>query len=258
MNLVGVVCCLSVAILTTPSMGRELPIGAIMVAKHIPPDTQYTVVHQSMYPKSCRDVTDRVSGVYSIQPEWPFKEPMLVYCDQDYESGGWTVIQRRIDGTVSFERDSSDYAQGFGNLNGEFWLGLENIFKLVKSAPHELVLVVEDFSGNTSYAKYSSWDLDRVGKEMYRVGDCGSYSGSAGDFFCGHLYSSVFVLRNEGGYWSSPSPPYGWKTGNLNGRYVPQNKGMDEPIKDGLHWGDFTAGSIKATKMMVRPTKPKE
>uniref|UniRef100_A0A182IVE7 Fibrinogen C-terminal domain-containing protein n=1 Tax=Anopheles atroparvus TaxID=41427 RepID=A0A182IVE7_ANOAO len=116
-----------------------------------------------MYPKSCRAVTDRVSGVYSIQPEWPFKEPMLVYCDQDYESGGWTVIQRRIDGTVSFERDSSDYAQGFGNLNGEFWLGLENIYKLVKSAPHELVLVVEDFSGNTSYAKYSSWDLDRVG-----------------------------------------------------------------------------------------------
>uniref|UniRef100_A0A182JE50 Fibrinogen C-terminal domain-containing protein n=1 Tax=Anopheles atroparvus TaxID=41427 RepID=A0A182JE50_ANOAO len=90
-------------------MGRELPIGAIVDIPPIYHNVHYTAGHQRPYPKSCRDVTHRVSGVHRIQPEWPFQEPMLVYCDQEFESGGWTVIQRRIDGTVDFERDYVDY-----------------------------------------------------------------------------------------------------------------------------------------------------
>uniref|UniRef100_A0A182JCM7 Fibrinogen C-terminal domain-containing protein n=1 Tax=Anopheles atroparvus TaxID=41427 RepID=A0A182JCM7_ANOAO len=133
-------------------MGRELPIGAIMDAKHIHHGAHYTSGPQRLHPKSCRDTLKRESGVYWIQPEWPFYEPMLVYCDQDYEYGGWTVIQRRIDGTVNFDRDLRDYIKGFGNIDEEFWLGLENIYQLAKSEPHELLIWLKDFSGNTSYA----------------------------------------------------------------------------------------------------------
>ena len=35
------------------------------------------------------------------------------------------MIQERMDGSVNFKRTQEDYKHGFGNLVGEFWLGLD-------------------------------------------------------------------------------------------------------------------------------------
>ena len=49
-------------------------------------------------------------------------EPFKAVCVFDSQSG-WTVIQRRLDGSVDFYRNWTEYANGFGSLSGEYWIG---------------------------------------------------------------------------------------------------------------------------------------
>ena len=69
------------------------------------------------------------SGVYTITNFCGVKcSNTRVYCDTSSGGGGWTVIQRRKDGSVEFEkRDWVEYEDGFGYLHGEFWIGLRSM-----------------------------------------------------------------------------------------------------------------------------------
>lgn len=86
----------------------------------------------SELPKSCQDIQNSgnsKSGIYRIQPEHSSK-PFMVVCDLETLGGGWTVIQNRFDGSQDFYQNWHEYKYGFGNLGGEFWLGLENMHDL--------------------------------------------------------------------------------------------------------------------------------
>ena len=104
--------------------------------------------------KNCAELYksgQRTSGVYTIDPDG--SGTFDVFCDQTTAGGGWTVFQKRLDGSVNFYRGWADYKNGFGNLNGEFWLGLDKIHRLTKKK-NRLRVDLEDTKSKTAYAEY--------------------------------------------------------------------------------------------------------
>ena len=67
-----------------------------------------------------------------------------------WKNGGWTVFQRRRDGSEDFYRNLADYVAGFGNITREFWLGLNHIHCLTSAAPKtELRVNLADYIKGT-------------------------------------------------------------------------------------------------------------
>ena len=97
----------------------------------------------------------RKSGVFQITPD--DEQGFYVFCDQTTAGGGWTVFQKRLDGSVDFYLNWTDYKQGFGNLSAEFWLGLDKIHRLTSQTNNKLRVELEDFEGNTAYAEYDTF-----------------------------------------------------------------------------------------------------
>ena len=101
-----------------------------------------------------------------------------VRCDMTRDGGGWTVFQRRQDGSQNFYRGWSDYKAGFGNLDGEFWLGLDKLHRLSKSGQGVLRVDLMDFNGAQRYAKYGTFSV-AGGSDKYRL-KIGNYAGKLG------------------------------------------------------------------------------
>ena len=117
------------------------------------------------------------NGVYHIIPD--VCKPIQVLCDMTTDGGGWTVFQRRLDGSVDFRLDWESYKNGFGDLGGEFWLGNDNLHCLTAARDVMLRVDLEDFDGKISYAEYSTFKVANEG-DKYRI-LLGGYSGTAGD-----------------------------------------------------------------------------
>ncbi|XP_068728964.1 ryncolin-1-like [Montipora capricornis] len=116
---------------------------------------------------------EKISGVYKIDPDGLGK--FEVYCDHKTAGGGWTVFQKRQDGSVDFFRTWDAYKRGFGNLSGEFWLGLEKIHRLTANSSNKLRVDLEDNHGNTAFAEYTSVTVASE-RAKYQL-SLGKYSG---------------------------------------------------------------------------------
>ena len=175
----------------------------------------------------CRDALEKgqtQSGVYIIQPD---NEPAFqAYCDMDTDGGGWTVFQRRQDGSQDFFLFWTDYENGFGNLSNEFWLGLTQMHRLTAStARTELRVDLEDFNSSTRYAQYTDFGIGDASSNY--VLTVAGYSGTAGDRLAGHN-NRPFNTRDRDNENSDGNCAEYWKgawwyhdcyTSHLNGVY---------------------------------------
>ncbi|CAB4035975.1 angiopoietin-2-like isoform X2, partial [Paramuricea clavata] len=119
--------------------------------------------------KSCASLYKagfRYDGVYTINPD--DSESFQVSCDMQTDGGGWTVFQRRQDASVDFYRGWQEYKDGFGDLNGNFWIGLEKIRRLTKSYQNILRVDLTDFTNEKAYAKYGTFSVASE-SEFYKL-----------------------------------------------------------------------------------------
>lgn len=133
--------------------------------------------------KSCADLYksgERKDGLYTIDPDGAGS--FQVSCDMQTDGGGWTVFQRRQDDSVDFYRGWEDYKNGFGDLNGNFWLGLDKIHRLTAAEQNVLRVDLMDFKNATAYAQYLKFSIT---SESY------DYKLYADDF------SGTFHLKNS-------------------------------------------------------------
>ena len=71
------------------------------------------------------------------------------------------LLLKRQDGSVDFYLNWTDYKNGFGNLEGEHWIGLDNMHLLTHqtSGPPQLRVDLADWEGNTAFAKYDQFSV---------------------------------------------------------------------------------------------------
>ena len=89
------------------------------------------------------------------------------------------MFQRRIDGTVSFDRGWDDYVNGFGNVTGNFWLGLEALHQLTKEGSITLRIDLKGSNDEIGYAKYDNFRIS--GKEQNFTISFGDFTGDIGN-----------------------------------------------------------------------------
>ena len=213
--------------------------------------------------KDCSELTPREqypSGIYRIS----LSESLSfdAYCNMDADGGGWTVFQKRFDGTIDFYRNWDNYTHGFGNLEGELWLGLQNTHLIMTTQQSwELLILIQDFNDETAYAKYDTFYIGDAASN-YRLTIAG-YSGTAGDSILpadhplnGRSFSTYDRSYDDyGGNCPSARQGAWWyrrcTDSNLNGRYL----GTTGDGFTAMYWYYWKNSyqSLKASTMMMRP-----
>ncbi|XP_072016916.1 microfibril-associated glycoprotein 4-like [Amphiura filiformis] len=225
---------------------------------------------QCTAPQDCNEILTTnggtASGIYLISPVvsgTTTPKHMLVWCDMVTDGGGWTVFQRRVDGSEDFYRGWVDYKAGFGNLAVEYWLGNDNIYALVNNGKtYELRLDLND-GFEWRYELYASFGISDEASDYTLT--IGAYiDGGAGDSLTYHN-SMAFTTRDvdndvwnngncakcKGGWWYKNC-----HEANLNGLYINGSyTNADYVNREGMEYLSWKGNrySLTATQMKVRP-----
>ncbi|KAK1168124.1 hypothetical protein AOXY_G10996 [Acipenser oxyrinchus oxyrinchus] len=229
-----------------------------------------------VYDHDCSMLYDRQkapSGYYRIKPKTA-AEPFLVYCDME-DGGGWTILQRRRNGGVDFNRGWSDYKDGFGHFkrkNDEYWLGNEHMHALLLGESSLMKIELMDWTGAKAHSIYENFRI-AAEKDNYRL-QFGLYSGTAGDALSGggnveeqwsashnsmqfsthdadhdRFIQGNCAKENKGGWWFNRC-----HAANLNGKYYKRGE-YKAKHDNGVLWFTWRGWwhSLKFTTMKVRP-----
>ena len=168
------------------------------------------------------------------------------------DGGGWTVFQRRMDGSVDFYLNWTDYVHGFGNISGEYWLGLSKLHRLANgSISTKLRVDMRDTNGTNAYASYSTFYIS--GSTTDYTLHASGYNGTAGDSLAYHNLMKFSTKDNDNDGWSGGNCATTFAawwynsclTSNLNGLY-------DFYDYRGIIWDSWRDYSLPFVEMKLR------
>ena len=212
------------------------------------------------------------SGIYTIKDpcsgDKQFSHAKLVvYCDMETAGGGWTVIQRRNAsmGWVDFASNWTDYENGFGDVDGEFWIGLKNIYELTTQQNMALRLSVWNTNTDTFFWNYPFFAVSgpdsryALSTRMSTGSGSGSYrpfayEGNSNYYFTTYDHSSgsrnCGFIRQSGWWYYNAYCRYA----NLNGRHQPSGLWGTDAVGERLVW--LVSGGYNIytnSEMKIRP-----
>ncbi|XP_067929130.1 microfibril-associated glycoprotein 4-like [Watersipora subatra] len=218
--------------------------------------TRLSVSDRLPIPQDCQQLYDRGSrspGVYLIDPPYADIEPFPVWCDF-FDDHGWTVFQKRFNGSIDFYRNWTEYKSGFGNIAGEHWLGLTKLYALTRSN-QKLNILVRASNNSTQSGTWASFFIHNE-NDNYRlqVSDDG-YEGSLGESALAYHNGMAFSTKDEdndadstgncavsyhGAWWYK-----GCHWSNLNGGY-------NRNSTSGIRWYPFSNQLVETVMRISR------
>ena len=167
-----------------------------------------------------------------------------VYCDMTTDNGGWIVIQRnRKNSQLSFNKNWREYEEGFGDLNKDFWTGLEMIHTLTQRGEWEMRVDYQRNDKTWSYLHYNQFSIGSASEE-YPLTVGAVYSGSISSSYALYYNGTKFSTPDNDEDGSNCAASY--RSGNWYKSCHYINLNLQPPYV-------YPPGSILYTEMKIRP-----
>ncbi|XP_061190183.1 fibroleukin-like [Saccostrea echinata] len=165
-------------------------------------------------PFDCKDLLENgqtSSGVYAIYPYGTGSLPVNAYCDMEIEGGGWTAIQKRVDGSIRFDRNWTEYKNGFGDPERDVWIGNDVIHQLTRGKNSSLYVSIKLSQGGYRqlYELYERFSISNE-SEKYKLFLGGNATGTLGESMINtgnpyHNLSGMYftTLDSDNDEWSA-------------------------------------------------------
>ena len=173
------------------------------------------------------------------------------------------MVQRRVDDSVDFYRGWDEYVEGFGDLDGSMWLGLEDIHMMTTNCDGgsaQMFVYLETFTpGESAYALYTTFSLGDANTNYILA--IGGLSGTAGQALTTGIQFSTYdndhdlnaggncAINYHGAWWYTAC-----HSSNLNGvYYTAEDDPFNTAYAQGVCWQPYKGyhESMKYVEMKI-------
>ena len=161
------------------------------------------------------------------------------------DNGGWIVLQRnRKNSQLSFNKNWREYEEGFGDLNKDFWAGLELMHTLTQRGQWEMRVDYQKNDRTWSYLHYNQFSVGSANQE-YPL-NVGGFTGVGTDWFAYQNRWKFSTIDNDNDRSSTSSCAEYHKSGFWYNFCIHININQQPPNIAAI-------GNILFTEMKIRP-----